>query len=323
MTTFNLFKRQVLLLLGAFLLFSSTAYADDMQDASQLFKQGKYAPALVKVNNFLANSPHNAQARFLKGLILTEQGKTKDAIKAFTALTKDYPELPEPYNNLAVLYASAKHYNEAKNALEMAIRTHPSYATAHENLGDIYAKMASQAYNRALQLDRGNTATKTKLSMIQDLFAGNTYSAPIRTPKKPTPSGKPAKTTVAAVTPASNNKAASDKNTSQVLNMVNTWAAAWSSQNVEQYLSHYASSFKMPNGKSRADWEALRNKRLSTPKFIKVAVINPRVDFKDGHHATVKFKQAYHASHLKLSSKKTLSIVKSDGKWLIQRERSN
>ena len=79
----------------------------------------------------------------MKGLILTEQGKPADAIKIFTGLTEDYPELPEPYNNLAVLYASQGQYDKARTALEMSIRTHPSYATAHENLGDIYAKMAS------------------------------------------------------------------------------------------------------------------------------------------------------------------------------------
>jgi ketosteroid isomerase-like protein len=89
----------------------------------------------------------------------------------FSGLTDDYPELPEPYNNLAVLYAAQADYERAKHSLEMAIRTHPSYATAHENLGDIYAKMASQAYDKALQLDKSNTSAQTKLSLIRDLFS--------------------------------------------------------------------------------------------------------------------------------------------------------
>jgi tetratricopeptide (TPR) repeat protein len=88
----------------------------------------------------------------------------------FTALTEDYPELPEPYNNLAVLYASQGNYEKAKSALELAIHTHPSYATAHENLGDIYAQLASRAYDRALQLDKTNTAAQTKLAMVKELF---------------------------------------------------------------------------------------------------------------------------------------------------------
>src|ERR1039457_7420223 len=83
------------------------------------------------------------------------------------------------------IYASQGQYDKARTALEMAIRTHPSYATAHENLGDIYAKMASQAYDKALQLDHGNTATQTKLAMIQNLFAGGTRNK--ETPVRNTP----------------------------------------------------------------------------------------------------------------------------------------
>src|SRR3989338_1694423 len=183
MNPFNRLRRHVILLAVAQLLCAGqSAHADDIEEANKLFKQGQHNQALVKVNGFLAEKPKDAQARFLKGLILTEQGKTTDAVKMFSALTEDYPELPEPYNNLAVLYASQGQYDKAKLALEMAIRTHPNYAPAHENLGDIYAKMASQAYDRALQLDRSNTATQTKLAMIQDLFAGGTRgkAAPAR-----------------------------------------------------------------------------------------------------------------------------------------------
>src|SRR3972149_6195254 len=175
-------KRATLCGSALLLCCSLTANADEIQDINKLLKQGKQAQALERVNTYLASKPKDTQARFLKGLILTEQNKTDEAIRVFSSLTEDYPELPEPYNNLAVLYAGQGQYDKAKIALEMAIRTHPSYATAHENLGDIYAKMASQAYDRALQLDKSNTATKTKLAMIQDLFAGGTRA---REPSSP------------------------------------------------------------------------------------------------------------------------------------------
>ncbi len=172
MNMLNRFSQRATLCGCALLLcFSFAAGADELQDISKLLKQGKQEQALARVNTYLTSKPKDAQARFLKGLILTEQDKTDDAIRVFSGLTEDYPELPEPYNNLAVLYASQGQYDKARIALEMAIRTHPSYATAHENLGDIYAKMASQAYDRALQLDRGNTGTQTKLAMIKDIFA--------------------------------------------------------------------------------------------------------------------------------------------------------
>lgn len=197
------------------LTFTLSSHADEIQDANKLFKQGQLTQALDMVNGYLSNKPKDAQARFLKGLIVNEQGDAMEAISIFTELTNDYPELPEPYNNLAVLYAGQGQYEKAKVALEMAIRTHPSYATAHENLGDIYAKMASQAYDRALQLDKNNTGTKTKLALIRDLFGKGMHdtkpttptlaeSAPaqIVAPAKPAVAAAPAQPATTAPTPA-------------------------------------------------------------------------------------------------------------------------
>src|SRR3954468_5172500 len=160
-----------ILALGLSLSSAVWAQSDPLQDANQLFRQGQFDKAMDRVNGYLATRPKDARGRFLKGLILTEQNKPGEAIKVFPDLSQDYPELPEPYNNLAVLYASQGQYDKARNSLEMAIRTHPSYATAHENLGDIYAKMASQAYDKALQLDRGNQAAQSKLNLIKELFS--------------------------------------------------------------------------------------------------------------------------------------------------------
>ncbi len=310
------------LITGMFLLGASlTAQADDVQDANKLFKLGQHAQALNKVNGYLANKPKDAQARFLKGLILNEQDKVNDAIKIFSSLTEDYPELPEPYNNLAALYAKQGQYDKAKMALEMAIRTHPSYATAHENLGDIYAKMASQAYDRALQLDRGNAITQTKLSMIQDLFADSPRDK--QSPARNSAPGKveAAVPVVAAVTPAEKKEApVSANNSGEVISAVNAWAAAWSSQNTKNYLASYASDFKTPDGESRTSWEATRRERVSAPKSISVTINNPIVTFQGSSHATVKFNQTYRASHLNAFGNKTLMMVKSGGKWLIQEE---
>src|SRR3954470_11506757 len=160
------------------------APADDLKDAQKLYGQGKLAPALEKVDVFLKSAPRDPQGRFLKGLVLTEQKRVPEAIQIFTGLTEDFPELPEPYNNLAVLYASQGNYDKAKSALELAIHTHPSYATAHENLGDIYAQLASRAYDRALQLDKNNTTAQVKLAMVKDIFTKSATTAkpvPVKT----------------------------------------------------------------------------------------------------------------------------------------------
>lgn len=152
---------------------AGAAHADALQDAGKLLKQGRNAQALEQIDGYLSSHPKDAQGRFLKGLVLTELNRLGEATAIFQKLTEDYPQLPEPYNNLAVIYAQQKQYDKAKQALEMAIRTHPAYATAHENLGDIYARMASQAYDKALQLDSSNTSAQTKLSMVRELMSNS------------------------------------------------------------------------------------------------------------------------------------------------------
>ncbi|MBI3903697.1 MAG: tetratricopeptide repeat protein [Nitrosomonadales bacterium] len=329
---------------GALLLcFGLTASADELQDINKLLKQGKTEQALERTNNYLTSKPKDAQGRFLKGLILTEQGKTADAIRVFTELTEDYPELPEPYNNLAVLYASQGQYDKARIALEMAIRTHPSYATAHENLGDIYAKLASQAYDRALQLDRGNTSTQTKLSLIKDLFsnsstksskpaktAAHAEAATVAAKSLPAELAEPAAATekiavsepAATAAPAVAESRSAADSTAAILQTVHDWAAAWSAKNVKGYLAFYADDFKILDGASRADWEAQRTDRIRKPGSIQVDIGNPKVKLMDANHASVSFKQSYRASHLKNHSNKTLVLVKSGSNWLIQEERT-
>ena len=120
--------------------------------------------------------------RFLRGVILNEQGKQADATAAFTALTQDFPELPEPYNNLAALYASQSKFDQARAALETAIKLNPFYATAHENLGDIYAQLAGQSYGRALQLEPGIATIPRKLALVRQLFASPVSPAPSAVP---------------------------------------------------------------------------------------------------------------------------------------------
>jgi tetratricopeptide (TPR) repeat protein len=320
-------SRIPLLALGAALLLVSQMQAgfaaNSYEDASKLFKQGNYAGALEKIETVITANPRDARARFLKGLILTEQNKPAEAIKVFSSLTEDYPELPEPYNNLAVLYASQGQYDKARKSLEMAIRTHPSYAIAHENLGDVYAKMASEAYDKALQLDRSNAAAQTKLAMIKDLFSGTVV------PGKGSP--ETAEPVVSAATPATTEKpattpvkpAAQAADTDAVLAAVNGWAKAWSSKNADAYLAYYAPNFQVPGGEARASWETTRRDRIVRPKLIEVTVGSPKISFDANGRAIVKFRQGYKSDALSTSGAKTLTLVKNNDRWQIVQERMN
>jgi tetratricopeptide (TPR) repeat protein len=327
-------------------LAAAGVHADELQDISRMMRQGQLPQSLERVDKFLAGKPRDAQGRFLKGLILTEMNRPAEAIQAFAKLSEDYPELPEPYNNLAVLYASQGQYEKARTALESSIRTHPSYATAHENLGDIYAKLASQAYDKALQLDSSNTGAKTKLAMIGELIGGGTRTA--RAPARPEPikiaeaapakaadAGKASGVVASAAKSGTAPKAAESTpaepkaaggrgaETDELIKTVHAWAGAWAKKDVAGYLAYYAKDFKTPKGEARGDWEKARKQRISAPKKIEVGIESPKVSISGDNAANVNFRQIYRSDVVNTSGTKTLVMVKTNGKWLIREERVN
>lgn len=159
------------LVFPVFSLLAVVAHADDYGDVNRLLRQGSPAEALAKADAYIAGKPRDPQMRFLRGVILTEQGRTADATLAFTQLTQDFPELPEPYNNLAALYAQQSQFDRARDALETAIRLSPAYTTAYENLGDVYARLAAQTYDRAQKLAPANGTIAPKLAALRQVFA--------------------------------------------------------------------------------------------------------------------------------------------------------
>lgn len=317
---------------------SGVAYAgpaEDTKDATKLYQQGKLDQALSKVNSALTQQPKDAQGRFLKGLILTEQKKGADAIQVFTSLTEDYPELPEPYNNLAVLYANQGNYDKAKAALELAIHTHPSYATAYENLGDIYAQLARRSYDKALQLDKGNLTAQGKLSMVKDIFNLPKLASaePVKVPpvqvaqatktepkieSKAEPKAEPVK---AATSVPAKPVAVSGNASADVASTVSAWAKAWAAKDTTGYLGFYAADFETPGGMKRAAWEAQRRERIEPKKSISVDVKIIKTSVQ-GNVATVVFRQIYRADALKSDNTKTLRLVKTGDRWLINAERA-
>lgn len=304
-------------------LWAPLAYADDYADVNKLVRAGQTAEALNKAEQYLSGKPRDPQMRFLKGVILAETGKSADAIATFVKLTEEFPELPEPYNNLAVLYAGQSQFDKARLALEMAIRTNPSYATAHENLGDVYAKLASQAYSKALQLDGSNAGVPPKLALIRNLFAPEARGVkPSATPAITAPvAAVPATKVSAAPAAPAPEKAASATGTTHpdVVTAVQDWAKAWSAKNMNGYLGAYSTSFAPGNGKTRKDWEQDRRARITSKGSIAVDVADFDIQASEAK-ATVVFRQHYKAGSLVSNSRKTLEMAKENGRWLITKE---
>ena len=138
-------------------------------EIATLMKAGRNDEALQRADARLKDNPRDAQVRFMRGVILTEQGKIVEATVAFETLIQEFPELPEPYNNLAVIHAAQGRYESAYRLLQESLIAQPNYVTAYENLGDLYLSMAEQAYGKALGLDASNRVAKAKLEAAREL----------------------------------------------------------------------------------------------------------------------------------------------------------
>lgn len=143
----------------------------ELQEVQQLMAAGQLKAALARADAELVKNPRNAQMRFVRGVILTEMKDTDAARDAFERLNQDFPELPEPYNNLAVLAAAQGQLERARALLEAALSVRPDYATALENLGDIHLQMSADAYQRAARLQPANRMLGNKLALARELIA--------------------------------------------------------------------------------------------------------------------------------------------------------
>ena len=153
------------------LAFSLTpcAHADELAEVRRLYVSGQVPTALARVERALAARPNDAQLQFQKGLMLAEGKRVAEAGAVFRKLIEDHPDLAEPYNNLAALQAAAGDYAQARATLEQALRANPAYATAHENLGDVYAALAAESYRKALVLEPGNSSVARKIELMREL----------------------------------------------------------------------------------------------------------------------------------------------------------
>ena len=282
--------------------------------------------------------------KFQQAQYLAEQGKISQAISIYESLIQSNPQLPEAYNNLAALYLKQKNTKKAKTILEQGIYAHKGYAALYESLTAINVAMARDAYSKALQIDlkpadvdiqalalennRNDNYQKKKKNTII-ISKTNTPQVNKTTINKPAVN-KPLATKQAAVTkPAKiirkNNQSADIqkiKNNTAVETVLQAWAAAWSAQAVDVYLSFYHDQFKPSNAMSRKGWVQSRRLKLKKPRWIKVGLSNFKVERNDGKQAVVKFKQVYRSNRYRDVSSKRVVLLYTVNGWRIFQEKS-
>lgn len=315
---------------AAFLLMAQgVVAATPVEEAQTLVNEGQLETALKRLESHLKSAPQDAEARFMRGIVLSKLNRVLDAIKTFADITRDYPQLPEPYNNLAVLYAQQGDYEKARDALEAALATHPSYATAHENLGDIYAALAGAAYNRALLIDQTNQVVRSKLSFLSQIGKPGSVpgqispatAAPVTSsiPATPPPAAAPPIPTVVPKAPPPPPQEADAATIQAVRDRLAIWSSAWSAKDVDTYIGTYSASFGPEGGVSRQTWEAQRRDRVARPKRIRVDVVNPQFLALGDGRVRVIFQQEYESDSFSDQVTKVLEFRDEDG-WKIVRE---
>ncbi|WP_310383921.1 tetratricopeptide repeat protein [Roseateles sp.] len=304
------------------------AHADEVSEVQALLANGNSAAGLKKVDELLKAKPTDARLRLQRGIALSLLGRNPEAIEVFKKLVASHPEMPGPYNNLAVLYANQGDYEKARESLEKAVKANPGYATAYQNLGDIHARLAEKAYAKSLSLDKADLTLPLKIAAVQNIFEPG---APART-SSPQPAPSPVTSPVTSPVSAAVAKPAAPAPTAKVEAPVNealavqkaleAWAQAWSKRDIWGYFAAYSPEFK-GRAASRKAWEADRIARISSKKEISVVLSDIQVKL-SGNTATASFKQDYRADALTMKNDKTLTLQKGKtGDWQISSESSN
>ena len=149
----------------------------------KLLKDGNPAQALELADLGIRKSSRNPQLRFMKAVALENLSRTEEAVHELQALVRDYPEIPEPYNNLAVIEAGTGNLEQALEHLNQALRINPDFALARKNLGDVYLALARESYEMAAAKLKNNRVLARRLQTITNLEAEHGFSPdPLRTP---------------------------------------------------------------------------------------------------------------------------------------------
>jgi len=258
--------------------------------------------AIIEINRLIESDLNNHNLLFLKAVTETKLEKKDLAIKTYNNLIEKFPKLPEPYNNLAVLYAEQNKLIEAKEILQKALKTHKSYSVAHINLGDVYTRMASDAYRKAFELDKSPVANN-KLQLINELFS---YSPNMQQKDLNIPKSK------------SDNKSREQEIADLAL-FVESWKLSWEDKDLVNYFSSYSKYFKANSGLSYEQWKKTRTKKIVNKKVIYIELNNIKYEFKDGFWL-INMSQAYSSGNYSDKEEKTLIVVNESGKYKIIEE---
>jgi tetratricopeptide (TPR) repeat protein len=272
--------------------------ATSVQDIQLLLDKKLYVQAARSGEQLLQKHSGDPDIEFLTAYAYQMSQQSGKAARYYQELIREYPELPEPRNNLAMIYLSNGDYDRASELLVNAINTHRSYATAYENLSNIYTGIASEAYRRAVSESKepetyANNIELTALTRLSTMNQGN-ISEPGLTEQSAT-----------GVT---------------LVNQLIGWAKSWSDKKFDAYIGYYSGDLKLDFPSHQA-WIAHRKKRILRPGYIKIEVSNFQIRAQSDNRATIDFEQSFNSLNYSDRVIKRIRLNRINSKWKITDER--
>lgn len=304
------------------LLLSSTAMAStELNNIESLIQAGEHEEAIAALEQAKASPA----SRFLRARALTLAGEYEAAAEIYRALIKAHPRQPEAYNNLAVIYVQQGKQDEAQKLLEKAMTNHPGFAAIYQNLSSIYVKRAQTAYGKALQLSDQKPINLKSVSRLE--LVANKEKAVVLTARdtsiKPGMiyKGDRSKSDTKIDRSPNSEQADLPKRHEAAEQAMQGWASAWSAQEPDRYIAHYADDYS-PYGTSREVWVEQRQQRIRKPKWIRVSLSHFQVQAMTADTVTLHLRQRYESDSYQDLSRKAFVLQQQNGNWKIIKESS-
>ena len=280
----------------------------------------QYAQAVSTGQALLALQPDDTRVLFLTALALQKNQQPDQAQIYYQQIIRLHPELPEPRNNLAIIFLQRGKYDQAVDLLIESLNTHPAYATAWQNLSNLYKGLASEAYRKALSEDNNASSVVDSIRL----------SAISRIHSLPEPATAVAETSppVQLATIGIQDQAASEQQQAEIrkieqtlIQTVEDWASKWTSKDFDGYVNAYSKTYK-GNQANHLAWVEYRRSRILRPGRIQVQLSNIHIKSRDARSAIIDFDQSYQSANYRDKIRKRINLIYTDKGWKIQRERT-
>lgn len=339
------------------LLMPCAIQAEDVYDQVKAdIRAERNENAIKTLRSMVKNRPDDFHAWFLFGVASAHLNQYHQAIEAFRHVIQLNPKLAEPHDNLAVIYNELDDVPAAVRELELSLIKRPDYPIAEENLADLYVKLAIKRYRSALEREPNPELEKRYLRLLQvrdpdvasnqkrnraittmpmvrgqdrqddanHLDEGEHLKQPESVDSEVVVSEAAGEEEVVMTPPVQPDRAAEQSLENGVLDALEAWRMAWSSQSITDYFAAYAEGFQVPDRfNSVHEWQLYKRRVIGSKSYIDVEISDIHVEFEQGGKlAHVKFFQKFRSNSYNGDSSKVLVMRLDNGTWKILREDS-